>query len=90
MLSFSSSRTELLGVGLSVGRWKILTMRKINNGDIKAKLCIMASFITKSSHRTLGIDLHFCGNRAQIQRHIPLGIDTIEITRDPDLTIPRA
>ena len=39
---------------------------------------------------TIDIDLHFCENRAHIQRLTPLGPHTIEITHDPDLAIPGA
>ena len=40
--------------------------------------------------QTLDKDLLFCENGAHIQRLTPLGPHTIEITHDPDLTIPGA
>ena len=42
------------------------------------------------NHMVLDIDLHFCQNRAHIQRYMTLGPLTIEKAHDPDLTIPGA
>ena len=65
----------------------IAALGKLRKDDIKAELCIVVHSIINIK---LDIDLHFCENRAYIQRLKPLGSHTIEVAHDPDLAIPGA
>ena len=59
-------------------------MGKLRKNYIKAELCIVVHSIINIK---LDTDLHFCENRAYIQRLKTLGPHTIEIAHDQDLTI---
>ena len=65
----------------------IAALGKLRKDDIKAELCIVVHSIIDIK---LDIVLHFCENRAYIQRLKPLGSHTIEVAHDPDLTMPGA
>ena len=65
----------------------IAALGKLRKNDIKAELCIVVHSIINIK---LDIDLHFCENRAYIQRLKTLGSHTIEVAHDQDLTIPGA